>query len=140
MRTWKLFSVATLIVGVSAAAYAQRGMRMGGGNYNPATEVTLAGTVDEVKNPAAPARGSGGLHLIMSAPSGATEVLVGPAWFVSEKHVTFAKGDALSVVGAKITMDGKQVVIAREITKGDQVLTLRDPQGLPLWSGRGRTR
>jgi hypothetical protein len=59
---------------------------------------------------------------------------------VSEKHVTFAKGDALSVVGSKITMDGKQVVIAREITKGDQVLTLRDPQGLPLWSGRGRTR
>ena len=34
---------------------------------------------------------------------------------------------------------GEDVVIAREIKKGDQVLTLRDAKGFPLWSGQGRT-
>ena len=65
------------------------------------------------------------------------EVDVGPASFVSSKNVTFAKGDALTVVGSKVTMAGQVVVIAREIKKGEQVLTLRDAKGFPLWSGRG---
>jgi hypothetical protein len=34
-------------------------------------------------------------------------------------------------------MAGQEVVIAREIKKGDQVLTLRDAKGFPMWSGRG---
>jgi hypothetical protein len=41
------------------------------------------------------------------------------------------------VVGSKVTMAGQEVVIAREIKKGDQVLTLRDAKGVPLWAGRG---
>ena len=43
---------------------------------------------------------------------------------------------AISVTGSKVEMGGTEVILAREITKGDQVLTLRDPQGFPLWSGR----
>ena len=84
-------------------------------------------------------RGGGGLHLVLTASSGPIEVHVGPASFVSSKNVTFAKGDALTVVGSKVTMAGQDVVIAREIKKGDQVLTLRDANGFPLWSGRGRS-
>jgi len=140
MRTWKLFSIGIAIVGLSAAAYAQRGMRQGGGNYNPATETTLTGTVDEVKQMPAPGRGGGGVHLILSAASGPIDVHVGPASFVTAKHVTFAKGDALTVVGSKVTMAGQVVVIAREIKKGDQTLTLRDEKGIPLWAGQRPTR
>jgi hypothetical protein len=75
----------------------------------------------------------------MTASSGPIEVHVGPASFVSSKNITFAKGDALTVVGSKVTMAGQDVVVAREIKKGDQVLTLRDANGFPLWSGRGRS-
>ena len=75
---------------------------------------------------------------MLAAPTGAIEVHVGPASFVSSKNATFTKGDALTVVGSKVTMAGKEVVIAREIKKGDQVLTLRDAKGYPLWSGRSR--
>jgi hypothetical protein len=137
MRTLKLLSVTIVIVGLSSAVYAQGGMR-GGGNYNPATETTLTGTIDSVNNVASSGPGSGGLHLILAVPAGPIEVRVGPASFVSSKDVTFTKGDALTVVGSKITMAGHELVIAREITKGDQVLTLRDTKGFPLWSGRGR--
>jgi hypothetical protein len=140
MRTLKLLSLSIAIAGLAAASSAQPGTGQGGGNYNPATETTLTGTVDSVKNLPSPGRGGGGLHLVLTAPSGATEVHVGPASFVSSKNVTFAKGDALTVVGSKVTMDGHDVLIAREIKKGDQVLTLRHANGVPLWSGRGRSQ
>jgi hypothetical protein len=137
MKTFKLLSVSIVIAGLASAVYAQGGMRRGGGNYNPATETTVTGTVDSLSNLPSPARGGGGLHLVLAAPTGAIEVHVGPASFVSSNKVTFTKGDALTVIGSKVTMAGKEVVIAREIKKGDQVLTLRDTKGFPLWSGRG---
>jgi hypothetical protein len=136
MRNIKRLSLSVVIVAVAAVAYAQRG---GGGNYNPATEVTMTGTVESVENMPSPGRGGGGLHLKLTAPSGPIEVHVGPSSFVASKNVTFAKGDTLKVVGSQVTMGGQGVVIAREITKGDQVLTLRDAKGFPLWSGRGRS-
>jgi hypothetical protein len=99
----------------------------------------MTGTIDSVKNVPSQGRGGGGLHLVLTAPSGSIEVHVGPAWFVSSKNITFAKGDALTVVGSKVTLAGQDVLIAREIKKGDQVLILRDAKGFPLWSGRSRT-
>ena len=136
MRNIKRLSLSVVIVALATVAYAQRG---GGGNYNPATEVTVTGTVESVENMPSPGRGGGGLHLKLTAPSGPIEVHVGPSSYVASKNVTFAKGDTLKVVGSKVTMAGEEVVIAREITKGDQVLTLRDAKGFPLWSGRGRS-
>ena len=136
MRTLKLLQVAGLVVGLASAVYAQGGMRGAGGNYNPATETTVTGTIDSVNDVSAQGRG-GGLHLVMAAPAGPIEVHVGPASFVTSKNVTFAKGDVLTVLGSKVTMAGQDVVIAREIRKGDQVLTLRDAKGIPLWAGRG---
>src|SRR4029079_12648692 len=140
MRTLKVFSVSIVTVGLSSAVYTQGGMR-GGGNYNPATETTLTGTVDSVNNMPSSGRGGGGLHLILALPTGQIELQVGPPSLVSSKSVTFTKGDALTVVGSKVTMAGQEVVIAREIQKGDQVLTLRDAKGFPLWSRRaGQSR
>jgi hypothetical protein len=57
---------------------------------------------------------------------------------VTSQQFQFAKGDAITVTGSKVRIAGQDVIIAREIKKGDQVLTLRDAKGFPLWSGRGR--
>jgi hypothetical protein len=135
MRNIKRLALSVVIVAVATDAYAQRG---GGRNYNPATETTVTGTVESVENMPSPGRGGGGLHLKLTPPSGAIEVHVGPSSFVASNNVMFAKDDTLTVVGSKVTMAGREVLIAREITKGDQVLTLRDVKGFPLWSGRGR--
>jgi len=139
MNTLKLLSLSFVAAALATTAYAQGGSRQGGGNYNPATETTLTGTIDSVNTMPSQGRGGGGLHLVLTSSSGPIEVHVGPASFVSSKNVTFAKGDALTVVGSKVTMAGQDVVIAREIKKGDQVLTLRAAKGFPLWSGRGRS-
>lgn len=114
---------------------------LGAGNYDAAAETTLTGTVDQedLMGPTAPMMG--GVHLMVSTPAGRTEVHVGPAWYVSSKNVHFAKGDVLTIVGSQGMMAGKAVIIAREITKGNDILTLRDAKGFPLWSGAaGRTR
>jgi hypothetical protein len=41
----------------------------------------------------------------------------------------------VEVRGSRVTMGGKPVIIAAEVRKGDAVLTLRDDQGVPMWSG-----
>lgn len=140
MKTLKLLSLSIVAAALATTAYAQGGTRQGGGNYNSATEMTLTGTIESVKTMPSQGRGGGGLHLILAVSSGSIDVHVGPASFVASKHVTFAKGDALIVVGSKVTIDGQDALIAREIKKGDQVLTLRDAKGFPLWSGRSGTR
>ena len=98
----------------------------------------MAGTIDDVRNVTAPANGLGGLHLTVRGDAGVLDVHLGPASFVKAKHFEFAKGDAITVTGSKVKIGGQDVVIAREVTKGGQVLTLRDAKGFPLWSGRAR--
>ena len=145
MRMFKTVLALIAMLALTAPAYAQRcgcaapGSAMGA--YNGATEITITGTVDEAKS-IAPSGGGmgGGLHLVLNASAGSVEVHVGPIWFVTSKNVTFAKGDVVSVVGSQMKMSGQEFVVAREIRKGDQVLTLRDSNGLPLWSGQRRTR
>ena len=49
MNTLKLLSLSIVAAALATTAYAQGGGRQGGGNYNPATETTLTGTIDSVK-------------------------------------------------------------------------------------------
>lgn len=133
----KILTSGILLVALAAATLsAQRGRQ--GGLYDLAKETTIAGTVDAVTTRPAQGPGGGGVHLTLATASGTVDVHVGPASFVSGRNFTFSKGDALTVVGSRTTMAGQDVVIAREITKGSEVLTLRDAKGFPLWAGRGR--
>jgi hypothetical protein len=126
---------------LSAVAFGQTGQGGGrtgqGGNYDPATEVTLKGSVDEVKHIAAAGRGAGGVHLMFRTEDGSIEVDLGPAAYIQSKNFAFAKGDALTIIGSKVKRGEREAVIAREVTKGDKTLTLRDAKGFPLWSRRG---
>jgi hypothetical protein len=51
--------------------------------------------------------------------------------------VTFSKGDEIAFTGSKVKQDGADMVLAREVVKGQDTLTLRDDKGKPVWiSGR----
>jgi hypothetical protein len=110
-----------------------------GGNYDPATEVTLSGTLDELATIPGPARGPGGLHVMLRTQAGVSEVHLGPVAFMSGQGFELAVGEMITVTGSRVGIEGEEVVIAREIRKGDRVLTLRDARGVPLWA-RGRKR
>lgn len=133
------FVLVAFLVAATSTSFAQRGAGMGPMHYDVASEITISGTVDEVQTMQPPGRGmggGGGIHLVFSAATGPITVHVGPSAYVQSKEFTFVKGDALTIVGSKVTMNGQDVVLAREITKGNQRLTLRDAKGFPLWSGR----
>ena len=62
---------------------------------------------------------------------------MGPPWFADEQAVAFNSGDAVTVLG----FEGEDSMFqAGQITNGTtgETLFLRDPNGRPLWAGRGQ--
>ena len=108
--------------------------------YDAATEVTLQGTVTDVKNVNSRMGGRGmqGTHILVATGSGVMEVHLGPSWYLDEQKIVLAPGDAVTVVGSRVTMQNADAVIARRIATGKATWTLRDDSGRPLWAGRGR--
>lgn len=119
--------------------------------YDPATETTVKGTVEEVQQLTGKPvpgpnetmwntcpRGWSGTHLTLMTDQGTVTVHVGPTAYLARKNSSISKGDQLTITGSKVRYLGSDFLIAREITKGGQVLTLRDTKGFPLWSGPSR--
>ena len=105
--------------------------------YNVATEVTLSGTIDDVK--IVPGAGlQSGVHLVLRTRSETLEIDLGPEWFMTQQKYKLAKGEAISITGSRIKTDTAERVVAREVKKGAETMTFRDAKGFPKWSGRGR--
>jgi hypothetical protein len=145
------FGVATLLAAPVVLAQMGSGQARQMPKYDPATEVTVKGTIEEVEEGMMQPghmqqmgsmgqtghmgqMGHMGLHLVLKTESASYTVLVGPAQYVKDKGFTFAKGDTIQVTGSKVKYGDGEALIAREITKGDKVLTLRNQQGIPAWS------
>jgi hypothetical protein len=129
----------TLWIAPAVFAQSPQGRRPSAPMYDSSTEVRLTGTVEAVETVAGPGRESrdmGGLHLTLktAAESIEVEVHLGPAAFLAEKKMTVAKGDTIEILGSRITMNDRVVLIAREIKKGEDTVTLRDGSGRPLWA------
>lgn len=125
-------SITILVVtlGFVALAQGQRGMR----NYDPQTEVKIKGTVEEVQQQAG-RNGQMGTHLTLRTDAGQLLVHVGPSAYIADKQFSFAQGDEIEVLGSKVSITGKETLIAREITKQGKTLILRNAQGIPEWAG-----
>jgi hypothetical protein len=101
--------------------------------YNPATEITVSGVVQDVFHPSG-TNGNAGTHFNLKTDSEVIEVHAGPQWFLTQHGFSMEKGTNLSVTGSKQVMAGKDILIARELKSGDKTLTLRDSNGIPKWS------
>jgi hypothetical protein len=109
--------------------------------YDTGTEVRLTGVVEAVDTMAACCCTEcmgGGLHVTLRTATESIEVQLGPRAFLAEKKVSLAPGDAVEIVGSRIPMGGRTVLVARTIAKGDETVTLRDESGRPLWRGGAR--
>jgi len=137
MKKWKsLIMVLTVVLILTATtALAQgRGPGMGMPNYDPKTEVTVKGIIEDVQQQQG-RHGWMGTHLLLKTDSGVLDVHVGPSGYITEKQFSFAKGDAIEVIGSKVMIQDKDALLAREIIKGGKTLVLRNAQGIPQWSG-----
>jgi hypothetical protein len=130
---------------LTPGAFAQ-GMRWRGGGgwgpggqygrmYDPKTVETVSGEVMSVQQ-MTPMKGMGpGVHLTLKTDKETVDVHLGPAWYVERQDTKIAAGDKIEVKGSRVTFDGKPAIIAAEVRKGDEVLVLRDANGIPMWAG-----
>lgn len=100
--------------------------------YDLSTEVKIKGTVDELK---LPPKGSEKeiAHLLIKSGAETVDVYLCPKSFFDDMGMAFNKGDELGITGSKVKQDGADVVLAREVIKGNDTFVLRDDKGSPVW-------
>jgi hypothetical protein len=98
--------------------------------YNPADEVVVKGVVQEVQDFDCPvSEGELSSHLMLQTPDGVLQVHLAPVRIMTSQKLSFTPGDQLAVLGAKIRLEGKDGLIAREVTRGNESIIFRDGQG-----------
>jgi hypothetical protein len=148
MRTARIIGMAVALSVLFFAFYAPagpwKGYRGSGGwgmgsryqrMFNPATVETFSGIVESVDN-TVPMKGMhSGIHLTVKTEKESVDVHLGPEWYIERLDTKIQQGDAIEVKGSRVALSGKPAIIASEVKKGDNVLVLRDGNGVPAWAG-----
>jgi DNA/RNA endonuclease YhcR with UshA esterase domain len=136
MKTWlDVILVAALATAVTPALAAGKGNpQTAVPKYDPATEVTLKGTVDGVRERECPVSGGMGAHVVLKTSDGKTiEVHLATTRFMKNYDLVFNKGDQIEVTGSKVVFEGVETIFAREVKRGNDTFTFRDKDGNPVW-------
>jgi hypothetical protein len=127
----KALLVVVVSLAISAAVLAQTRNGNTAPKYDAKNEVTIKGTVDDIKEVPGPLEG---VHLVLKSDTETILVHVAPGKFLKEMDTSFNKGDMLEIVGCKVKdADGSDELLARQITKTNNELVLRDKKGIPIW-------
>ncbi|PYX84376.1 MAG: hypothetical protein DMG68_20975 [Acidobacteria bacterium] len=98
--------------------------------YNASSEAVLKGVVRETRDFKCPvSEHEIGSHLMLETADGIVLVHLAPGRVMRSQQLVFAPGDQLQVLGSRVRVAGNQGLIAREITKGNEVYVFRDPEG-----------
>jgi hypothetical protein len=100
--------------------------------YDPATESTFKGVVQELKF-VPPTGAKPVAYLVVKSGADSVEVFLCPKKFLEEMGVEFKADDAVEVTGSKVKQDGADLILAREVVKGGDTLTLRFKDVKPAW-------
>lgn len=79
------------------------------------------------------------MQMDVETEQGPVRVHLGPTWYMNEYHDRFDvnKGRLVTAVCSPAIVDGRQVLVAAELTNADghQRMRLRHPDGTPAWVG-----
>ncbi len=112
---------------------AQKAQETSPPKYDVHTETKMKGTVEEVK---LPPKGSEKevAHLLLKNSTETVDVYLCPKSFLDDMGVSFSKGDEITLTGSKVKQGEADLVLAREVVKGNDTLVLRDDKGNPVWN------
>ena len=128
----QIVMIAVFLGGVAACSAASNQKADTGPKYDAANQVKIKGVIQDVKD--SPGELSG-THLTVKTDTGTVVVYVGPAEFLKDIDTSFKVGDQIEVLGAKNMGPAGEEVQAKEVTVGSNTTTLRDDNGVPVWSG-----
>ena len=107
--------------------------------YDPAKEQTISGQVVSIETSAPMPGMAPGMQMLVQTDDGkSTRVQVGPAWYLERQDLDVKENTRVQVTGARVEIDGQPVLMARDVQFDGQVITLRDAQGMPMWSSLRR--
>jgi len=112
---------------VAAFAFAQAPPK-----YDAATETKVKGAVEELKF-LPPTGAKPFAYLVVKSGADTIEVFLCPKSFLDDMGTSFKPADQVEVTGSKVKQDGADLILAREVVKGDDTLTLRFKDGKPAW-------
>jgi|SRR5215467_1138442 len=123
-----IFFASLLLLFSAPTANAQAGPK-----YDVATEAKFKGTIDDLK---LPPKGSEKeiAHLLIKTGNDTLDIYLCPKAFMDDMGVSFAKGDEIAFTGSKVKQGEGEMILAREVVKGNDTLVLRDAKGNPVWS------
>jgi hypothetical protein len=98
-----------------------------GPSYDAARETTFSGTIQEVVTQR-DAGGPAGMHLLVAGPQGVVDTHVGP-FLSKETTAALQNGTFVQVIGAPLSLHGKNYFLARQLTVGGRTVTVRSEQG-----------
>ncbi len=77
------------------------------------------------------------VYLTLQTTEGKITIFLGPSLYINKLPLQIKVLDKIEVTGSKITWEGSPVILAAEVKRGKDILRLRDPNGIPVWSGQG---
>jgi hypothetical protein len=101
--------------------------------YSNSNEGIVQGVVQDVQVFYCPISGDEGTHLLLKTEGGTLQVHVAPTRFLRDKKLSFRKGDQIQVVGSRIIYNGHEALIARTVTRGNETMAFREPNGKSMW-------
>ena len=103
--------------------------------YDLQAEMKTKGVIDEVNLLSVGTR-KDFTELIIKNGDDKIHIYVCPKPFEEEMGISFSKGDQIAVTGSKVKHDAADVILARELVKGQDKLLFRDAKGAPVWDAR----
>jgi len=107
-------------------------------DYDAKTVETIGGKVLSIENTTHAKRRGYWVQLMLQTDKGTIPVQLGPAWYIDKQTPRIEANDTITVTGSHVTLDGRSAIVAADITKGNELLKLRDDNGMPVWPRRNR--
>jgi hypothetical protein len=104
-----------------------RATRAVGPVYDAAHEITLNGTIQEVVTKRV-AGSPVGMHLLVAGPEGVVDAHVGP-YLTKDTQEALHAGLPVQIVGAVEQLQGKSILLARQLIFGGRTVTVRNENG-----------
>jgi|WetSurMetagenome_2_1015567.scaffolds.fasta_scaffold136688_2 hypothetical protein len=139
MKTKIFILFALLFAFFSCDLYSQNAQSPGN-NYNIIYDVntveTVLGQVRSIDNIYSVNNTSYDIIMIIYTNKGDISVHLGPVSYLVDQVFKINTDDNVLLTGSMVAYEGSKVIVAKEVSKGDQVLKLRDDNGYPLWVGQ----
>jgi hypothetical protein len=124
-----LFGLLAVMAGAQTAA--NSGVARGlGPAYDAGHEVTVEGTIQSVVTQhavGAPA----GWHVMVAGPQGLVDAHLG-AFLSEQTKSALISGSPVQIIGAMVSLNGKDFLLARQLTVDGRSVILRSAHGLPV--------